>query len=148
MDEKVSMGFNRNCFPKMTDFSRLGSYIHPKSGSINKMARDRHILLHTQIESIIWPIYSCQFQWPWMTLKVICLMQDLWNAFRRTFVRHQHGFNCHGASHPTLPMKNLPWKGHGQGQKPVLEFYTPCNISAAANARDFKFCTRVGHVKS
>ena len=29
----------------------------------------------------------------------------------------------------------------------VLEFYTPCNISATANARDFKFCTRVGHVK-
>ena len=31
---------------------------------------------------------------------------------------------------------------------PVLEFYTPCNISATANARDFEFCTRVGHVKS
>jgi len=25
MDEKVSMVFNRNCFPKMTDFSRLGA---------------------------------------------------------------------------------------------------------------------------
>ena len=31
---------------------------------------------------------------------------------------------------------------------PVLEFYTPCKISATANARDFKFCTWVGHVKS
>jgi len=31
---------------------------------------------------------------------------------------------------------------------PVLEFCTPCNISATANARDFKFCTRVGRVKS
>ena len=30
----------------------------------------------------------------------------------------------------------------------VLEFYTPCKISATANARDFKFCTRVGHAKS
>ena len=30
----------------------------------------------------------------------------------------------------------------------VLEFYTPCNFSATANARDFKFCTRVGHAKS
>ena len=29
----------------------------------------------------------------------------------------------------------------------VLEFYTPCNISAMANAIDFKFCTRVGHAK-
>ena len=26
----------------------------------------------------------------------------------------------------------------------VLEFYTPCNISATANARDFRFCTWVG----
>ena len=31
---------------------------------------------------------------------------------------------------------------------PVLEFYTPCNISATSNARDFKFCTWVGHAKS
>ena len=31
---------------------------------------------------------------------------------------------------------------------PVLEFYTPWNFSATANARDFKFCTRVGHSKS
>ena len=45
-------------------------------------------------------------------------------------------------------MKNLPWKGGGQGQVTPVEFYTPCNISATANARDLKFCTRVGHVKS
>ena len=31
---------------------------------------------------------------------------------------------------------------------PFLEFYTPCKISATANASDFKFCTRVGHAKS
>jgi len=31
---------------------------------------------------------------------------------------------------------------------PVLEFYTPCKISATAKARDFKFCTWVGHAKS
>jgi len=31
---------------------------------------------------------------------------------------------------------------------PVLEFYTPCKISATPNARDFKFCTRVGHAKA
>ena len=31
---------------------------------------------------------------------------------------------------------------------PVLEFYTQCKISATAKARDFKFCTRVGHSKS
>jgi len=33
-------------------------------------------------------------------------------------------------------------------RRPVLEFYTPCYISATANARDFEFCTLVGHVKS
>ena len=33
-------------------------------------------------------------------------------------------------------------------KKPVIKFWTPCNISATANARDFRFCTRVGHVKS
>ena len=45
-------------------------------------------------------------------------------------------------------MKKLPWKGRGQGQVTRLQFYTPCNISATANARDFKFCTWVGHAKS
>jgi len=29
----------------------------------------------------------------------------------------------------------------------VVGFYTPCKISATANARDFKLCTRVGHAK-
>jgi len=27
---------------------------------------------------------------------------------------------------------------------PLVEFYTPCNISATAIARDFKFCTKFG----
>ena len=45
-------------------------------------------------------------------------------------------------------MKNLPWQRHGQGQLTVFEFYIPWKISAMANARDFKFCTRVGHAKS
>jgi len=46
MYEKVSMVFNRNYFPKMTLFEvrcSTGSHIHPKSGSIKEMARDRHI---------------------------------------------------------------------------------------------------------
>ena len=33
-------------------------------------------------------------------------------------------------------------------RRTVLEFYTPCNFSATANARDFRFSTRVGHTKS
>jgi len=50
---------------------------------------------------------------------------------------------------PSLPMKkNFPEKGVVRVRWPVLEFYTSCNISATANARDFKFCTWVGHAKS
>ena len=44
MDGKVSVVFNRNCFPKMTDFSKLGA-VHRKSLSIKEMARDT-LLLH------------------------------------------------------------------------------------------------------
>jgi len=39
------------------------------------------------IERILWP-NSCHFQWPWMTLKVIRMLQDLSNAIRRTFLWH------------------------------------------------------------
>jgi len=30
---------------------------------------------------------------------------------------------------------------------PILEFYTPRNMSERAKARDFKFCIQVDHVK-
>jgi len=54
MDGKVTMVFNRNCFPKMKDFSRLGalggSHIHRTSGIIEEMARDGHIVTtHTHL---------------------------------------------------------------------------------------------------
>ena len=49
---------------------------------------------------------------------------------------------------PTCRRKIFPERGVFRVRWPVLEFYAPCNISATANARDFKFCTRVGHVKS
>ena len=48
VDGKVSMVFNRNCFPKNDRLFKVrrptGSHIHPKSGSIKEMARDRHIV--------------------------------------------------------------------------------------------------------
>jgi len=49
MSGKVSVVFNRNCFQKMKDFSRLappptGSHIHRKSGSIKEMVQDRHVV--------------------------------------------------------------------------------------------------------
>jgi len=41
--------FNRNCFSKMKDFSRLGnlevcSHVHRKSDSIIEMVHDKHVL--------------------------------------------------------------------------------------------------------
>ena len=49
MDGKVSMIFNRNCFPKLKDFARLGdlqacSHVHRKSGSMKEMVQDRHVV--------------------------------------------------------------------------------------------------------
>jgi len=46
------MVFNRNYFPKMKDFSRLGdlqacSHVHRKSGSIKKWCKTDTLLLHT-----------------------------------------------------------------------------------------------------
>ena len=49
MNEKVFMVFNRNCLPKMTDFSSLApppqvvTYT-VKSGSIKQMVRDRRVV--------------------------------------------------------------------------------------------------------
>ena len=49
MDGKESVIFNRNCFPKMKDFSRLGdlqacSHVHRKGGSIKEIVQDRHVV--------------------------------------------------------------------------------------------------------
>ena len=52
----------------------------------------------------------------------------------------------HSMSHPAENKSSL--KGAWSVSNNVLEFYTPCYISATAYARDFRFCTRVGHVKS
>jgi len=55
VDGKVYMVFNCNCFPKMTDFSRLGALqavtymIHTKSDSIKGMAQDRHIVTTQEV---------------------------------------------------------------------------------------------------
>ena len=45
-------------------------------------------------------------------------------------------------------MRNLPWRGRGQGHATRFRILHPCNVSETANARDFRFRTRVGHVKS
>ena len=46
MDGKVSMVFNRNCFPKVLfKVSRpTGSHVRRKSGSIKEIVQDRHVV--------------------------------------------------------------------------------------------------------
>jgi len=73
---KVSVVFNRNCFLKMKDFSRLGDlqacrHVHGIRDSIKEIVLDT-LLLHTC--NRIWLIYSCHFQLPRMTLTVIRVM--------------------------------------------------------------------------
>ena len=64
------------------------------------MVQDRRCCYTPLIGSIIWPIDSCHFQRPWMTSKVIHLLQGLSNTIRWTCVRHFTRFqlNWHGAS--------------------------------------------------
>jgi len=91
MDGKVSMVFNRSCFPKMTDFSRLGvlqTVTYTLKVVVSKKLREIDtFLLHTTNRKYHMA-YPCHFQVPWITLKVIRIMPDLANAIRRTLVRH------------------------------------------------------------
>jgi len=45
--------------------------------------------------SIIWPIDSCHFQWPWMTLKVIACCRTYQMQFTEHFCDISLGFNWH-----------------------------------------------------
>ena len=48
MNGKVSVVSNRNYFPKMKDFSKLGpprgNHVHHKSGIIKQMVQDKHVV--------------------------------------------------------------------------------------------------------
>jgi len=74
MDGKVSIVFNRNCFPKITDSARLGALqavTYPVKMVVSKKWCEIDTLL--LIGGIMWPIYLCHIQWPypWMTLNAI-----------------------------------------------------------------------------
>ena len=51
MDEKVSVIFNRNCFPKNERCFKVrpptGSHVHPETGSMKKWREIDTLLLHT-----------------------------------------------------------------------------------------------------
>jgi len=86
MNGEVSVVFNRNCFSKMKDYLRL----RPPKGNhvgytINVVVSKKWCRIDANHK---WPIDLCHLQWPWVTLKVIRLLQDLSSAIKRTFVRH------------------------------------------------------------
>ena len=77
MDGKVSVVFNRNCFPKMKDFSRLGlsravTYT-VKVAVLKKRCNTDTLLVHTTRQ------YHVAYRFvPFpLTLKVIRMLQDL-----------------------------------------------------------------------
>ena len=102
MDGKVSVVFNRNCVWKMRLFevrSPTGSHVHRKSGSIKDIVQYITLLLHIinrKYHMAYWFVpflyWLVPFLMTWMTLKVIRLLQDLWNATLGIFVQHSAQF--------------------------------------------------------
>jgi len=80
MDGKVYIVFNRNCFPKMTEFSRLGAlqavtYTVKVVVSKKRLEIDT-LLLHTTNRKYHMAYLLVPFPVILDTLKVICPMQD------------------------------------------------------------------------
>jgi len=80
MDGKVSMVFTRNCFPKMTDFSRLGALqavTYTLKVVVSKKWHETDtLLLKTTNRKYHMAYLFVAFPILWMILKVICVMQD------------------------------------------------------------------------
>ena len=97
----------------MKDFSRLGT-LQAVTCTLKVVISKKWREIYTWIWNIIWPIYLCHFQWPWMTLKVIQLMQNLSNAIRRTFVRHLAWFwlTCASRSPSSIAELLVEWHLH------------------------------------
>jgi len=90
---EISMVFNRNCFRKMTDFSRLGALqavtYTVKVVVSNKWREMDTLLLHTTNRKYRVAYLFVPFPVTLDDLEgVIRLMQDLSNAIPRTFVQH------------------------------------------------------------
>ena len=80
MTRKAPVVFNPSYLSKMKDFARLQAVTC----------------------TLQWLTGSCHFQWPWITLKVIRLLQGFSNSILRIFFSNiSHGFNWHGASRGT-----------------------------------------------
>jgi len=84
MDGKYLWSLIATVFQKWQTFRGIGALqavTYTLKVVVSKKWREIDALLFvrpytSRIGSIIWSIYSCHFQWPWMTLTVICLMLD------------------------------------------------------------------------
>ena len=75
MDGKISMVFNRNCFPKNERLFKVRrlkvTYTVKVVGPVKEMVQDRHLVLHTTITKQHMEYLFVSFP---MTLKVIRMM--------------------------------------------------------------------------
>ena len=88
MNGKVSVVLNRNCFLKMKDFKNMpptSNHVLRKVIVSKKWCKINTLLLHTANRKYC---MADQFVLFPLTLKVICLLQNLSNAIWRIFVRH------------------------------------------------------------
>jgi len=125
---------------KIDDFRQITSYI-------SKTIQDRCIVSIKVYRMVTLP----------MTLSASYLRQTIpFSAFCTAIHNFVTGeprdfrfgtLTYHSKSH-SVDKKIFPERRVVRVSWPVLEFYTPCKISATANAGDFKFCIWVGHAKS
>ena len=98
MDGKVSMVFNRNCLPKMKDFSRLGALqavMYTVKVVVSKKWHEIDtLLLHTTNRKYHIAYLFMPFPMTLDDLKGhFPITQALSHAIRRTFVQHLAHFN-------------------------------------------------------
>jgi len=109
MNRRVSVAFNRNCFWKIKHYSRLQADAYTLVVS-QKDARCCYYTPLTETIKNMWPINSCHFKWPWMTLEIIRLLQGFFkcnstiiyatfctvstDTLRRAVHRRQFSYTC------------------------------------------------------
>jgi len=101
---------------------------------INAIWRPRHILRALNKKGRLWRLhrnsksltFKSRYQEQCAYVKI-----DLWSQQTGATIGHIYII--------------FPERGVVRVRWPVLEFHTPCKISATANARDFTFCTRVAN---
>jgi len=87
MDGKISMVFSRNCFPKMTDFSRLGA-LQAVTYTLKVVVAKKWRELDTLLLHATNGKYHMAYLFVPFPMTLDDLEGHLPNAIRRTFVQH------------------------------------------------------------